>query len=186
MISAQNYHPLPSFIPWQTLLSLPSFLSHIQAGFPKSPHSPRGDSAASGQLLMSRDIWGHHNYRGYWRHPVGRGQGCYSTSCMHRTAPPTKHHPAPMSMLPGLISSTKCLFSATPGSLLSLHSFAHTIASAWTCFSPFPSQGFLLILWKLILPSLSCAGPGHSLHSTFSHPGYITQCFINVCVCIYI
>ena len=133
---------------------------------------------------MFRDIWGHHNYRGYWRHPMGRGQGCYSTSCMHRTAPPTKHHPVPMSMLPGLISSTKCLSSATPGSLLRLHSFACTIASAWTCFSLFPSQGFLLILWKLILPSLSCAGLGHSLHSTFSHPGYITQCFINVCVCV--
>ena len=28
MISAQNYLPLPSFIAWQTLLSLPSFLSH--------------------------------------------------------------------------------------------------------------------------------------------------------------
>jgi len=133
---------------------------------------------------MSGDIWGHHNYRGYWRHPMGRGQGCYSISCTHRTAPPTKNHPVPVSMLPGLISSTKCLFAANPGSLLSLHSFSHTIASAWTCFSPFPSQGFLVILWKLILPSLSCAGPGHSLHSTFSHPGYITQCFINVCVCV--
>ena len=133
---------------------------------------------------MSGDIWGHHNYRGYWRHPMGRGQGCYSISCTHWTAPPTKNHPVPVSMLSGLISSTKCLFAANPGSLLSLHSFSHTIASAWTCFSPFPSQGFLVILWKLILPSLSCAGPGHSLHSTFSHPGYITQCFINVCVCV--
>lgn len=115
---------------------------------------------------------------------MGRGQGCHSISCMHRTAPPTKSHPVPMSMLPGSISSTKCLFSATPGSLLSLHSFSHTIASAWMCFSPFPSQGFLVILWKLILPSLSCAGPGHSLHGTFSHLGYITRCFINVCVCV--
>lgn len=50
------------------------------------------------------------------------------------------------------------LLPAPPGSLTSLLNFDHAVVSAWLYFSPFPPQGFLLLLQDLVLTSPPCAG----------------------------